>query len=489
MLNTHQPLVRANSERPAQDLGPQTPETATGLLQLLSGFSPAEQGNLGNDDDVPRQGRPQRSQSAGQRAKKDCGTQGRNKKGQVSAEAEDLFPASLRKPSFPFQWAWENFIMDGQALLQTSSPEAPGHQVLPSPLAILQNKSRRKSMPNFPESLDFCQKMEMENLERRQQLGAWGGILLPPSKGENQGLELSSKCGLWLPGKRSGSETESEEAAEREGLGVEEVERGLSPGELLQIPRRGLILEEERFSEATEEAEQWDHSAPHRRKGSSRKKGQNSGKEALEEGELQGQSQGSSSSFNSFRGSQRGMSKAKEVEGPWDLEKLHGQLQQELNCGPQKQSWKAFRAASIRSEKAHDLGEKEKFLFASFPNRTFHKRHEATRRQERQRFAEYQAELQGIQHRVQARPFLFQQAMQTNARLTVARRFSQVLSALGVNEEELVAETHKRDTVGTSRKPRSHRSMGVKMEPSSRSPPKTEPTGSQPDRHFSASLE
>lgn len=34
------------------------------------------------------------------------------------------------------------------------------------------------------------------------------------------------------------------------------------------------------------------------------------------------------------------------------------------------------------------------------------------RRQERQRFVEYQAELQGIQHRVQARPYLFQQAMQ-----------------------------------------------------------------------------
>lgn len=38
--------------------------------------------------------------------------------------------------------------------------------------------------------------------------------------------------------------------------------------------------------------------------------------------------------------------------------------------------------------------------------------HLACRRQERQRLAEYQAELQGIQHRVQARPFLFQQAMQ-----------------------------------------------------------------------------
>lgn len=34
------------------------------------------------------------------------------------------------------------------------------------------------------------------------------------------------------------------------------------------------------------------------------------------------------------------------------------------------------------------------------------------RRQERQRFAQYQAELKDIQHRVQARPYLFQQAMQ-----------------------------------------------------------------------------
>lgn len=37
------------------------------------------------------------------------------------------------------------------------------------------------------------------------------------------------------------------------------------------------------------------------------------------------------------------------------------------------------------------------------------------RRQQRQRFVEYQAELQDIQHRVQARPYLFQQAMQVRA--------------------------------------------------------------------------
>ncbi|XP_053417100.1 testis-specific protein 10-interacting protein isoform X3 [Nycticebus coucang] len=214
--------------------------------------------------------------------------------------------------------------------------------------------------------------------------------------------------------------------------------------------------------------------------------------------------------------------------------------------------------ASSRSGKAQILGN-ETFLFANFPNRTFHKRHEATRsllqswerqqqeerqqaerrrareqriqqqvarclaayapkgsrgpgatqrkleelrRQERQRFAEYQAELQGIQHRVQARPFLFQQAMQpwcragtplfslqANARLTVARRFSQVLSALGLNEEQLLAEAGKADIQGTARKPRSHKSLEVRMEHSSQSPPRTEPTSIQLDRHITLSLD
>ncbi|KAL2805894.1 testis-specific protein 10-interacting protein isoform e [Daubentonia madagascariensis] len=215
---------------------------------------------------------------------------------------------------------------------------------------------------------------------------------------------------------------------------------------------------------------------------------------------------------------------------------------------PQKHPWKALQAAfqaSNRSGKAQALGD-ETFPFASFPNRTFHKRHEATRSllqawerqqqeerqqaeqrrareqrvqqqvarclaayvpkgsrgpgatqrkleelrcQERQRFAEYQAELQGIQHRVQARPFLFQQAMQANARLTVTRRFSQVLSALGLDEEQLLAKAGKGDTQGTSRKPRSHMSMGVRMEHSSQSPPRMEPTGGQPDRHSTPSLD
>ncbi|XP_053417099.1 testis-specific protein 10-interacting protein isoform X2 [Nycticebus coucang] len=539
MLNTHQQLVRTTSGRAGQDTRLQALGSGIGLLKLLSNIPQAEPESLGSGDGVPIQGPQQRSQSTGQVVRKDRRPKIRNKKGQGSAEAEDLFPSPPRKPSFPFQWAWESFITDGQALLQPRSPSTPGHQVLPWPRVAPLRKSRPKSTANLPEE---------QNMERKQQLGAWGGIPILPSKEESQGPEPPSECGLRTPEKRSGAGLESEETAEPEGPGAEEVKRGLSPGELPQLPRRGLISEEEWFSEATEETEEGEHRGPPRRSSSSQKKGQDSGEEALDEGELQGQSLGSSSSCNNPREPQRKKPGAKEREGPWDLEKLHRQLQQELDCGPQKQPWKALRdafQASSRSGKAQILGN-ETFLFANFPNRTFHKRHEATRsllqswerqqqeerqqaerrrareqriqqqvarclaayapkgsrgpgatqrkleelrRQERQRFAEYQAELQGIQHRVQARPFLFQQAMQANARLTVARRFSQVLSALGLNEEQLLAEAGKADIQGTARKPRSHKSLEVRMEHSSQSPPRTEPTSIQLDRHITLSLD
>nr|KAF6439401.1 testis specific 10 interacting protein [Molossus molossus] len=338
LLNTHQQLVRTRSVRAGQDPGLQTPGMATGLLKLLSGIPLAEQGSLGSGNSVIRSQR-QRSQSTGQKAKKDRTPRGRNKKGHGSAEAEDLLP-SPRKPSFPFQWAWESVITGGQAPLQLpGSPSTPGHGALPLTPAVPQHKSSR----------------------------------------------------------------------------------------------------------------------------------------------------------------------------------------------PQKHPWKALRAAAQASNRSRkDLGNNEALQSANFPNRTFHKRQEATRsllqaweqqqeeerqqaeqrqareqrvqhqvarclaayapagsrgpgatqrkleelrRQERQRFAEYQAELQGIQHRVQARPYLFQQAMQANARHTVTRRFSQVLSALGLDEEQLLAEARKGDLKGTSRKPRSHRSIGERTEHSSQSPP------------------
>ncbi|XP_052518375.1 testis-specific protein 10-interacting protein [Budorcas taxicolor] len=513
MLNAHQQLVRTSSGRPGQDTRQQAPGATPGLLKLLSSTPYAEQRSVGSSDGVIH-AQKQRSQSAGQTPKKNRRLRGRNKKGQSSAEAEDLVPSPPRKPSFPFQWAWESFTADGRALHQPSSVSGPGPQALPLPPAVHHHRSRRRSTPALLEAHGFCWKAEGPNLERRQQLRACSCTAIPPGRGTSQELELPGEGGLQSPRKSSGSGSEPEES-ESEGPGAEEAERGLIPGELPQLPRKGLILEEKQFSEATEEAEDREHQAPRRRRTSSRRKGRNSGEEAWDESEVRCLE--SVSSSTSLRGPQRRKPRAKELEGPWDLEKLQRQLQQELDCGPGKQPWKSLRAAvqaSNWSRKAHPLGDDETFLFANFPNRTFHKRQEATRnllrawerqqreeqqqaevrrareqrvqhqvarclaayvprgsrgpgaaqrkleelrRQERQRFVEYQAELQGIQHRVQARPYLFQQAMQANARLNVTRRFSQVLSALGLDEEQLLAEAGKGDTEGA---PRRHRNPG-----------------------------
>nr|XP_035119250.2 testis-specific protein 10-interacting protein isoform X3 [Callithrix jacchus] len=489
MLNTHQQLVRAPLGRPGQDTQLQAPGSSSRLLKLLLTISQDKQGHLGSGDGVPNQDLQRRSQSSRQTAKKDRKPRGQSKKGQGSEEAEALFTPSARKPSFPFQWAWESIATDVRDALQPSSP-ASSHQVLPLPSSLSQPQFRRKSTGSLPENPGCCQETETQNLKVRQRLRAWGGVSILPGKG-GQGPEPHCECDLQLPGRRPGSGSVSDEQVQLPGPGAEKAEKGLSSVELPQRPRREPISEEEQFSDATEEAEEGEHRATHRRRAGSQKKGQISGEEASDEGE-QGQSQGSTPSYNNLQRPRRRKTRAKELQEPWDLEKLHSQLQRDLDCGPQKQHWRARRdafQASKRHGKGYALGGDETFLSANLSNRTFHKRQEATRRQERQRFAEYQAELQGIQHRVQARPFLFQQAMQANARLTVTRRFSQVLSALGLDEEQLLAEAGKADTVGTPRKPRSHRPMRVRMEHSPQSPPRKEPTGSQPDRHHTPSVD
>ncbi|KAM5248456.1 testis-specific protein 10-interacting protein [Ctenodactylus gundi] len=479
-------------------------------FKLLPGSPLAEQGTLGSGDVVSSQGRPKMPRSTGQRAKKDHVPQERNKTRIASAEAEDFFPPSPREPSFPFQWAWESFIAGGGALLQPSSAAVPVHQAPLLPPVVPQLRFPWRTAASLPEVLDFCQNMEAQNLQKRQQLEAWDGSPISPSKGQNQGLELFRKRGLCLPEKRPGSGSKFKEAAEWQGWGAEEAERSLE--ELSLLPAGGSHLEDEGFSEATAEVEEEEHSPSHRKKSGSQKGAQDCGEEAWEEEALWGQSQRSSSSSDDLQGPQRSKSRAKDPKGLWDLGKLYRQLQQK-SCDPQKQPWKFLQASvqtSTQSGKAHALEDNENSHTISFPNRTFHKRQEATRnllqawerqqqddrqqavqrrareqhvqqqvarclaaykpqrsqgpgamqrkleelrRQDRQRFAEYQAELRGIQHRVQARPFLFQQAMQTNARLAVTRRFSQVLSALGVEEEELLAEAGKGNS-DTARRPR-----------------------------------
>lgn len=167
--------------------------------------------------------------------------------------------------------------------------------------------------------------MEVQNVGRRYQPGSWANLSLPLGKAESQGLEQPS---FWSTGKGSGSECE--DVSEVEGQNAEEAEKSLGTGELPQLPRQGLILEEELISEVTEEEE---HNYPNRRKGSSVNKGKNSGEKDSEEGEQQSHNQGSSSSSNSLQKPQKGTSGAKEFKGPWDLERLHRQLQEELESG------------------------------------------------------------------------------------------------------------------------------------------------------------
>lgn len=176
--------------------------------------------------------------------------------------------------------------------------------------------------------------MKVQHLEKRQQLQAWD-VSIPSGQGEGRELELPSECGLQPPCKKSGSGSESEEAAEE---AAEEAERGLSSGELPQSPRRRSTLEEEWFAEEPEEAEEEEeeHKAPRRRRAGSRRKGWNSRTEASEESELQGQ--GSHPSSNDPQGPQRRKARATEREGMWDLEKMKKQIEQNLDrgeCGAQ----------------------------------------------------------------------------------------------------------------------------------------------------------
>ncbi|XP_076971784.1 testis-specific protein 10-interacting protein isoform X2 [Tamandua tetradactyla] len=334
------------------------------------------QGSLGSGDGVLVQGRQRRSRSAEQTAKKDRGPSGRSKKG--------LLPSPPRKPSFPFQWAWESFLTDGRPLRQPRAPAGPVPARPPLPpagrQARPQHRPRRRTAPtaSLPGPHGLRGTTEPPGAQGRRRPGAGG------AKGERPGPEPRGERGLWPPRKSADSECE---AAEEEAPGAREAGRALSPGELPPLLRRGPPWEEEGSCEETEEGEDGVPRAPRRGRAHSRRKGKNSGEELLGEGDLQGRSPGSCPSSSNLQGAHGTQTRAEMLEGPWDLEKLQRQLQRDLEerglCGPQKQPWKVLRAAvqaTRRGGKTHALGDDETFLSASFPNRTFHKRQEATRK-------------------------------------------------------------------------------------------------------------
>ncbi|XP_029470386.1 testis-specific protein 10-interacting protein isoform X2 [Rhinatrema bivittatum] len=66
-------------------------------------------------------------------------------------------------------------------------------------------------------------------------------------------------------------------------------------------------------------------------------------------------------------------------------------------------------------------------------NRTFQKRQEAVRKQDRERMAEYRAELQEMEERIKHRPFLFEQTKKPSLKRHICR----LLADLGLDEESL----------------------------------------------------
>ncbi|XP_062821415.1 testis-specific protein 10-interacting protein isoform X1 [Anolis carolinensis] len=86
------------------------------------------------------------------------------------------------------------------------------------------------------------------------------------------------------------------------------------------------------------------------------------------------------------------------------------------------------------------------------------RRREELRRQEKQRAEDYTLQLQEIHERVESRPFLFERVMQANARQAVERRFSQVLNALGIDEEMLWKHAARPSTASSSAKSTSKKS-------------------------------
>ncbi|XP_054999801.1 testis-specific protein 10-interacting protein [Sorex araneus] len=373
------------------------------------------------------------------------------------------------------QWAWES-----RTWLPPGSSPPEGLHVPPVPLETPERPPKQKTtMPKLPEPPADGWRSKMPSAERK---AATAG------PAQSQGLQPPRKA--WL-----GRESDA------------------GPRELPRLPRRGPAVEEEgQEAEAREEAESEGERPP---------------------------------SAGRLHGPQQRKAKAREVDRLWHLEKPHRQRQRDSTRGAEKQSRKALQAllnASKRTGKGQTWGDRETSLYLSVPNRTFHKRQEATRNllrtreqqqqqerqeeeqrrarelrvqqqvarclaaytprasrgcvpavqkleelrsQERQRLTEYQAELYDIRQRVQARPYLFQQAMQANARLSVNRRFSRVLSALGLDEKLLLADADKRDVEDTARNPRRRRSEKVKSERSSRTAKKTEATS----RHSALSPE
>lgn len=189
-----------------------------------------------------------------------------------------LFPTAPRKPSFPFQWAWE-----GRASLRSSSSSPPSFHEEP------QRKPRHKTTTKkHPEAQDKGWRFKIPNSERKKVAAA--SDCHPASKAESK----------MPPGKTAGPGSELELEGPGAALEAEGFEGAPSPEEQLpQQPGRWFPVEEEESAEAEE----------------------------VESGRR------SSAGSSHLRGPKRRKAKAQELDRPWRQEKLQRQLLQDQSCG------------------------------------------------------------------------------------------------------------------------------------------------------------
>ncbi|XP_056657292.1 testis-specific protein 10-interacting protein isoform X3 [Monodelphis domestica] len=402
--------------------------TAAGLLGLLSGVPVAHQGTFGSGDAVLIQGRP-RARSAGNIRKKDA-AMGKGKKGNEPSEAEDLIPPRPRKPSFPFQWAWESFLVDGRSLA-TASPNSSHHTSQPKkaqtaglPPARVPRKSRWKAVPPAAQPVNFplYWKMEARCRDIRKQLKTW----IDPEVCFQEMQEMQDSQDGQEQGQQEDQDGRGEEGPEAK---QEFYPSSVLPEKRWKSKKLGTRTKTREEAEAVQGPVQ-DVVQPQAEK-----------RQAWEDVK----------SFLPMGSTTKTFQKRQEAT-------------RALMLDWERQQREERARAEQRQAQAHRIRKKLARCLAAYgPSRSkesgaSNRKLDELRQQEKQRLAEYKAELQGIHQRVQNRPFLFQQAMQNNARLSVNRRFSQVLSALGLDEDQLLAEALKDDIEEVPPKRRSSKS-------------------------------
>nr|XP_020823801.1 testis-specific protein 10-interacting protein isoform X4 [Phascolarctos cinereus] len=444
LLRAHQQsILAASALKPNHDARVRGPSvssekgTAASLLGLLSGVPLAHQGAFGRGDGVLIQGRP-RARSAGNARRKDLSI--KSKKGNVPSEVEEKAQASALPPARALRKSRWKAVPP-----PTQPANFPLYWNMEARCQDIKRQLKTRVQPEPDDSQDYQEGQEQEGQDQdggeeeepegRRDLSLWPSLLSPENRSKEEERDQLRKWNALLL------------AGFALLRGFQRKPAKLKEEELLDMAILQKYLQEEGPYYSQWPMQDIMHSRGHKF-------------QAWEDVKPFLLTSGTTRTFEKRREATRTLML------DWERRKREEQAREEQR-----------RAQEHRVQK-----QVARCLAAYGPSRSrgsgaSHRKLDELRRQEKQRLAEYQAELQGIHHRVQSRPFLFQQAMQeggvqelergmeevtlweadakANARLSVNRRFSQMLSALGLDEEQVLAEALKAEI---EKKPSKYRS-------------------------------